>query len=297
MATKTATPPKPLRDRIREANSAYKHQTGLHSRLMQFAQTQTAGDVNRDFIVRLEAGEDPAKLRDEYIDAKVRADAEHQYRGLISQMLQRVDTQSAEARFADEALDLCRDELDAIMGRVAKNRPLIEQHPATIEAALAAGSLDDWQTVEQILDDYDALRVEYRRQIRLQDAGLTGPKIGAVECRHFVDLDLYFVNMRRRTSILNGYPDSQILAWFRPERTSTGSRAEHLLLIADNEPWLPDANELNQINRVVEQLCSHQWHTGNLGRDRQIFDGYQSQLKNIVFNEPLPEPTLTRRLA
>ncbi|MGB3699315.1 MAG: hypothetical protein WBA05_17950 [Gordonia sp. (in: high G+C Gram-positive bacteria)] len=298
MATRSATTPKPLKDRIREANTAYTHQTELHARLMQYSQTTPHSNVDEQFRERLHAGEDPAHLIDDYVTAKNRENIAQQFGRIVADILQRTASpRSREAQFADQALDLCRDELATIMSRVTKHRALLEQHPATIDAALAAGSLDDYRTVEQILDDYDALRVEYGRQIRLQDAGLTGPKIGAVECRHFVDVDLYFVNKRRRASILEGYPDEQILAWFRPEQISTSSRAEHLLLIADNEPWLPNADELGKVNHAVDQLCAHQWHTGNLGRDRHLFADYQAQLNNIVFNEPLPEPALTRRLA
>lgn len=300
MAKTTTIERLPIRQRIEAANTELQNAKALQARLRQYTDTNgVIVDVDEQFRNRIRAGADPADLVDEYIDARNRQTALGLFgSNVVRSLLERVTLPvNLEKAFADDALDMCRDELDRIMAAVTEHRNLIEQHPATIDAALAAGSLDDWQTVEDLLNDYDQLRAEYRRQIRLQDSGLSGPKIGAVECKHFVDIDLYFVNMRRRTSILEGYQDQEILRWFRPEWNSTNSRSEHLLRIADNQPWLPDADELGKLNHIVEQLCNHQWHTGNLGSDRQFFDNQQAQLKHIVFDEPLPEPSQSRRLA
>lgn len=299
MATKQAPTPTPLRERIRAANEAYTQATSLHSRLMNYAQATTTENVDETFRAQLIEGADPATLLDDYIEAKVRANAELQFGNLIRDLLQRSAVPVAlEESFADTGVELCRDELAAIMGRVAEHRTLIEQHPATIEVAVNAGAVDDWRTVEQILDDYDALRMEYRRQVRLQNPGLGGPVIDAVECKHFADVNTYWTHKRHRASILEGYPDREIWEWFRPSTPATAStRAEHLLTIADNDPWMPDADDLSKVATIIDHLCNHRWHTGSVSRDRQAFDGYRSQLDTILWNKPAPPMPLTRRLA
>ncbi|MFC3243221.1 hypothetical protein ACFOJ6_13655 [Gordonia humi] len=241
-----------------------------------------------------------ADLVDEYVAAKNRETALHLFgTNVIRTTLESVTLPTRlETAFVDTALDMCRDELETIMGRVDEHRDLIARHPDSAEAALATGELEAWETVEQILGDYDQLLAEYRRQIRLANDGLGGPLIGSVQCRDFLDVSSYWQHQRRTTSILEGYPDQTIRAWFRPADTRGRSRAEHLLAVADSGPWMPDARDLAAATGIAEQLCRHRWNTGTLGADRQFFARQIANLRRITHDEPLPEQKpAARRLA
>ncbi|WOC12582.1 hypothetical protein [Gordonia sp. MP11Mi] len=286
---KTTTKTLPIRERIRAANTDLVDAQALRERLLGWNPQRTE-NVDDQYRARLTAGADPATLLDDYIEAKGRENLAGQFGLIVRDVLQRVtDQRDYERAFVDTALDMCRDELDTIMARVDSNRDLIARHE-TAETAARNGDLEAWQTVEGLLDDYDQLTAEYRRQIRLADSSLHGPLIGSAQCRDFLDVSSYWMHQRRVTSILEDYPDHTIRAWFRGLPNTGGhSRAEWILTVADHQPWMPDADELRQATTIAEQLCRHRWNSGNAGADRQFFAANMANLRHITHDEPLPE--------
>ncbi|GAC81152.1 hypothetical protein SAMN04488550_1170 [Gordonia malaquae] len=299
---KTATKTLPIRERIEAANTDLQNARGLKARLMAYSSTARAErvDVDEQFRDRLRNGADPDDLVNDYVDAKARQIAVDLFgSNVVASTLQHtVLPVSLEKSFVDTALDMCQDELDSIMARVDKHRDLIERHTTDARTAMAAGTADEYQTAEQILDDYDRLRAEYKRQIRLRDEGLTGTAIDSVHCRDFLDVDPHWLRRRSVTSILEEYPDPAILRWFRGLTVPIDrTRAETILAVADHQPWLPSADELRTIDNAADQLCRHNWHSGNVGRDRAHFANLTATIRNITHHEPLPQPGTTRRLA
>lgn len=301
--SKTITKPVPIRERIRAANTDLIESQTLHQRLMAYSQTARAAtveNVDEQYRARLLAGEDPVDLVDDYIAAKNRETAAVQFGRVVAGILQStLDTSVHETAFVDHALDMCRTELEQIMSRVDEHRDLIKSHPETADAAIRHGSLDDYQTVEQILTDYDQLIAEYRRQIRLGNPSLGGQLIDSVQCRDFLDVSTYWLHQRRTTSVLEDYPDPTIRGWFRGlPAPSSRTRAEQILTIADHGPWMPDPDTLAAVTRIAEQLCRHRWNTGTIGQDRTIFAGHLAQLRHLTHDEPIPEQKpAARRLA
>lgn len=300
---KTTTKTPPIRERIEAANTDLQNARGLHARLMAYSSTARAErvDVDEQFRDRLRNGADPDDLVNDYVDAKARQIAVDLFgSNVVASTLQHtVLPVSLEKNFVDTALDMCQDELDSIMARVDEHRDLIERHTTDARTAMAVSTADDYQTVEQILDDYDRLRAEYRRQLRLHDEGLGAKAIDSVHCRDFLDIDPHWLRRRSVTSILEEYPDPAILGWFRGLTVPTDrTRAETILAVADHQPWLPSADELRTIDNAADQLCRHNWHSGNVGRDRAHFANLTATIRNITHDEPIPDTgPKQRRLA
>ncbi|UQE75801.1 hypothetical protein MYK68_04095 [Gordonia sp. PP30] len=262
----------PLRERIRQANTGLQHANTVRDQINRFAATRHAHNVDTDYTEKLHAGADPAELIDDYCAAKLRENAENAFGALTANVLQRVaDPRSHEEHFAETALAMCRDELDAIFTRVDQHRDLIAEHPMTAEAALN-GNIDDYQTVQKILSDYDALRAEYVRQIRLLNPAIGGATINGIQARDFLAIDPYWARKRAVVPISDSYPEPQIVQWFRSGHTIKPlAPNQWILAVADHQPWLPTPVQLDTIVSQLEQLCSRPWHSATAGTDRGWF--------------------------
>lgn len=282
MTTKTKT--LPIRERIRQANTGLQEAVALRERLQNFAATREFGNADVDAKRRLYAGDDPADVFNDYAVAIAQQGASDLFGKLTANILQTLAVaQTFEERFTDEALTICRDELDSIMARVAKHRHLIENHPTTAEEALRVGNLSDWETVEQILTDYQALRAEHARQVRLQDKALLTRVVDSFQCREFLDVDRHWAYRRRTTPIADNYPAPEVLRFFRadvPTITNQGP-AQWILTVADHQPWLPDATQIATLNNRLEQLCSRPWHTDRSRADRTWFAESLAEIRII----------------
>ncbi len=274
----------PLSERIRDANTDLRAATELRTRLTAFQTQQHLTDTDTEYLERIRTGtDDLTRLRDDYIVAKTAQTASVQFRNLIAAELSRIDTRAAERRFAHTALDMCRVELDDIMARVEEHRTLIEAHPDSIEAALRNSTQADWETVESILNDYDALRAEYRHQVQLINADLGGRAIDSIQCGNFLDVDPGWRHSRQTAALPSSYPDEAILAWFRnlpPQPPST--RARWLLVVADNEPCLLTPDQITTITREADQLCRRPWNSARVGSDRAAFHQHHTNISSAL---------------
>lgn len=275
----------PLSERIRDANTDLRAATELRTRLTAFQTQQHLNDTDDEYLERIRTGtDDLTRLRDDYIVAKTAQTASVQFRNLIAAELSRIDTRAAERRFAHTALDMCRVELDDIMARVEEHRTLIEQHPDTVEAALRHGTIKDYETVESILGDYDALRAEYRRQVQLIDSDLGARAIDSIQCRNFLDIDPGWRLSRSTTAIMSSYPDAELLGWFRnlPPQRDSFTRTQWLLTLADNEPCLLDPDQITTITREADQLCRRPWNSARVGSDRAAFHQHHTNIAEAL---------------
>lgn len=283
MPTKTAA--LPIGERIRAANTELQAADAISDKIGRFAAARQPHSVDAEYIEKMLAGADPADILDDYCAAKARENAEAAFRALTANVMQRIaDPRRYEEHFADTAIEMCREELDTIMSRVAANRELIEQHPDTIEAALSSGNLADWETVEQILADYDALRTEYNRQIRRQDQTLNTRISNSFQCRDFLTIDPHWAFKRRTARIVDNYPAPEMIQFFRGDMpdTTTPTPTQWILAVADHQPWLPDAAQIAALNHKLEQLCTYPWHTDRIRADRTWFAENLAEIRIIT---------------
>lgn len=171
---------------------------------------------------------------------------------------------AAERAGTDHALDFLRTELATLMEEVDEHRAVLASHPENAEAAINAGAdgLDRWKIAEDLISRYAELRSEHRRYCMLQDGQpLHFATIG--QCAGFLEADPYWARLRSTRGGSNS-TDAAIAAWMstqaggEPHRNGiwpdTISRADWLLIVADNEPWLPDAGHIGELGHRCEQL-------------------------------------------
>lgn len=176
------------------------------------------------------------------------------------------DTENAQKAGASIALDYLRGELENLMAEVREHREVLQAHPDSAEQAIGAGpaGLKNWKLVSELIGRYQELRTEHRVYVNLQFGGTVKGFDTCAQSARFLEIDPWW---RRCRSTGGTCPDTQIAAWMhcrdpRAEGHRTNiwphsyTHAQWLLAIADNDPWLPDANTIDRANLIATDLLA-----------------------------------------
>ena len=237
------------------------------------------GDVNADYYHRVSAAVDNGvtdldDLRESYAAEVSKLQARAGFQQLCVSLMQQshTDADTALTDHTDIAFDVLRAELDAIMADVDKHRAIIQAHPATAEEALNAGpnGAKNWQTVTSLLARYDELRREHRTWALRQIGETTAPGFATIgQVRTFFDTDPTLLHARATTRAPSD-GDGALSTWLSQSPTgidpadasrrdgniwpSSYRPADWLLLVADNQPWVPDGHTINACHRITADV-------------------------------------------
>lgn len=268
----------PLRERILEQIPGYAAATNRERalRLLSLQGVDTVGnrtDIDTDFADRIaravDAGTtDLTELRADYAAAITGLEARSSFHRLAIDVMQRArdDANQLLADHADVALDYLRGKLDQLFADVAKNRTAIEQHPDSAEAAITAGATTGWTLVNELLGRYDEIRKEHRAWVIRQSGAPGTPGFATIgQARRFLEIDPGWLH--RRAAATPPTQDDTLAAWFRKtaavepsdvNRTTiwpaTYRPSNWLLTVADNDPWLPDADTIAECHTLADEL-------------------------------------------
>lgn len=215
---------------------------------------------------------DLTQLRDLYAADVAALQGRAQFHNLAITVQQQARDEAAEllTRHADIALDYLRDELNSLMTEVRKHRTIIDNHPATAEAAIERGTkaAANWKTVTDLLGRYDDIRREHREWLKRQHGDHVHSFHTVGQISRFLEAEPAWLLRRRTTSPPAGGRERDIAAWFNsatgdvnPEDGRRNDIWPHshrpnkwLLIVADNDPWLPDANTITTAANAADEL-------------------------------------------
>lgn len=176
------------------------------------------------------------------------------------------DTENAQKAGAPIALDYLRGELENLMAEVREHREILQAHPDSAEQAIGAGpaGLKNWKLVNELIGRYQELRTEHRAYVNLQFGGTVNGFDTCAQSARFLEIDPWW---RRCRSTGGTCHDTQIAAWLHSRdpraegnRTSiwpsTYTQAQWLLAVADADPWLPDADTIDQVVQIATALLA-----------------------------------------
>ncbi|WP_197382647.1 hypothetical protein [Mycolicibacterium mengxianglii] len=277
-----------LHKQILDVIPGYRNAIERRETLRKLMRTNTwVGDFEATFRAKIADAVDTGAtnlddLRAEYTAARQEWKATGEFNVLITNAYHDADNAVAQTLSGGTAaaLDYLRVEMDTLMADVRKNRDVITAHPSSAEQALDTPSgAKNWRTVTSLLGRYADLRNEHHSWIR-RDGNIKGFEV----CGQFTKLlaDPHW-QYRRATSPGKRATDSQIAAWFaggttKPNPTQSwpefvASQAKDatdvdrpdiwpqsvrpntwLLIVADNDPWLPDADTIAEVHRITTEL-------------------------------------------
>ena len=217
---------------------------------------------------------DLTALRDAYAADVSALQGKGQFHQLAVQVMQHARNAATQllVDHADVALGILRGELDTLMGDVDRNRPAITTQALSAEHAIAAGTqaVTDWQTVNALLARYDEIRREHRDWVKRQGGDNQMPGFVAVgQTARFLDVDPTWLYRRATTTAPTGGDTTTITAWLNRHRGTTIDPGdahrtdvwpntyrpnEWLLIVADNDPWLPDADIINGCYGIADEM-------------------------------------------
>jgi len=267
---------KPLKDRVLDEIPGYRAAEQRHDHLRaQMRITPAVSDMSRPYVDRIskagDAGQDLDELRDEYAAEYQRWASDVEFNQLINYAREGAlaAANSAKSVGTDYALDFLRDELDALMTDVASHRDILASRPVDAETAINAGGdgLKRWQIAEDLISRYAELRAEHLRYTFTGNPNAAGHRYFGVigQIAGFLEAEPYWLRLRSTNSAEHSI-DPAIATWLATKpggefhRTgiwpATISRAEWLLIVANNKPWLPDAEDIARLGDRAEQLFS-----------------------------------------
>lgn len=267
---------KSLRERVRDAIPGYRTAQNRHKRLqndMIALPDVGLADLDADYQNRIwqaidNGAENLHDLRASYIADRQKLMAQGEFHVLVVNSSRQAyyAAETAESAGADHALDFLRAELDTLMADVNDHRAILAAHPTTAEAAMNAGAdgLDRWKRAEDLIRRYDELRTEHQRYVRLQSGNQPADFAVIGQFAGFLEAEPYWRYCRSIRSAEHS-TDPAIAKWLSTQpgdaeyhRKSTWpatmSRADWLLVVADNDPWLPDAAHIDRLAQRAEQL-------------------------------------------
>ncbi|MGV0718543.1 hypothetical protein ABQE93_24365 [Mycolicibacterium sp. XJ662] len=266
-----------LRERVLDEVPGYRQAQRRHLRLTELFQIvgTPLNELNRGYIDRICAAADDETVSslDDLAGAYATDWQQHSGRleffRLVGAERDRAadHTKTAMAQGADSALEFLRGELKALVADIVENRETVNAHPNSAAKVLAsdAGAADRWHLVTVLISRYEEIRTEHRRYVNLQQGEHIQGYATVGQCARFLEVDPYWRH-QRATTPGHASTDPAIAAWFnnRPRRgQNTGntgiwpvgySQSQWLLIVADSEPWLPDADTIDHAHRLAEQL-------------------------------------------
>lgn len=297
MPTKTKTSV-PLRDRILDQipdyRSALLRADALRSLTLRGLDLGNTGTIDTAYYAKISdavtnGADNLDDLRDQYTADITGMQARSQFHALVVRIMQqsRADAETALGDNTDVALDYLRSELDTLMVDVRNNRTLIDNHPATAEAALSAGpqAAQDWATVTTLLGRYDEIRREHLAWVRRQSGDMSNAAFATIgQTARFLEADPTWL-YRRATTPAPSYgwdpAVTTITAWLDGTRMD-GTRmtvdpaeaqrdgiwpntirpTQWLLTVADNNPWVPDGPTITACQNTADELLRNTTNTG-----------------------------------
>jgi hypothetical protein len=250
-----------------------------------------------DAIAGLHAGAGmPDDLGEQLLAQQHRFDAYTAARGALDQIAQRLQAERTQhlSANADEALDVLREDLDKILDRGEGALDLLNGI-YTAEAAIAAARVDEWQTGQQIANDYRELRelqavvTAIALQPRDVARASTATQLLPAPSRRIRELvltlgtlldfpDRYPAGYTAREPYLQGTSITRVEAIGEPNGTplpwATSDPLENLAWIAANRDsvWLPSVAELRQAqdraDTAREQLLEEQREQRRAAKER-----------------------------
>lgn len=262
----------PLRERVLDAIPGYRQAQARHDRLI--ALTQIVPTVHEaldaGYIEQIAAAADNESASLDDLAASYALDrqtwaakVEFQKLVIATREQARTAAESAKVYGATEALDFLRDELDTLMAEVDKHRAPVAAHPNTAEEAIRGGGTKQWELVEGLIARYAELRAEHRKYVTLQSGEVARGFAVCGQIARFLEADPYW-RYRRATCPGHASTDPSIATWFTQSGTGEAHRTniwplgiprnQWLLTVADNQPWLPDADTIIQAHYLAEEL-------------------------------------------
>lgn len=221
-------------------------------------------------------------LREQYTADVTGMQARSQFHALAVRIMQqsRTDAETALSDNADVALDYLRSELDTLMADVRKSRTLIANHPASAEVALTAGgptAAHDWQTVTTLLGRYDEIRREHLAWVRRQSGDANTAAFATIgQVARFLEADPAWLYRRATTPVPGTGNNPTIAAWLDGTRITvdpaeanrdgiwpnTIRPSQWLLTVADNDPWVPNADTITACHNTADEMFRNTVNTG-----------------------------------
>lgn len=239
------------------------------------------GELESAYYAKIKAAVDSGAknlnaVRDAYVADLNGMRARAEFHQLTVRVMEqsRIDAQQALATNTSVALDVLRAELDTLVSDVHSKRDIVAAHPVNAEQALTTGgskAAANWKIVIDLLGRYDEIHREYYDWVS-REHGTHLPAQTPVVCgqtRRFLEVEPVWLHRRATTPAPGNSTDSDLAAWlnkrqdatFQPEdlqRTSPWPHAhrpsEWLLIVVDNEPWLPDAATLTACRAMADEM-------------------------------------------
>lgn len=269
-------------DRIPGYHDALNRERALRSLTLQsLNDLGNGGELESAYYAKIKdavdsGAKDLNAVRDAYVaDLNgMRARAEFHQLAVRVMEQSRVDAQHALETNTAVAFDVLRAELDALVTDVHANRKIITDHPTNAEQALTTGgpkAAASWKTVTDLLGRYDEIHREYYTWVS-RDHGTHLPAQVPVICgqtRRFLEVEPAWLHQRAITPAPGTSTTSDVAQWLDSkqgidfnaddlQRTSPWPHAHRpsqwLLIVVDNEPWLPDAATLTACHSMAGEM-------------------------------------------
>ncbi|WP_370501196.1 hypothetical protein NWT09_14115 [Mycolicibacterium sp. jd] len=319
MATATVTTPN-LKEAVLDHIPGYRRAENRHKRLQKLIRiVPNETELKRDYRARIFAAADADvdsldDLRQDYITDRAIWQGAAAFAEQVSQALRQASEDMKTARLTGSraALDYLRTQLDDLMAEVREHRDIIATHPKSAEHVINAGNAaqKNWNLVEGLISRYDELRAAHRDYVRIQTDGSAGQDFATCgQIATFIDHDPSWL-YRRGTAPGSQSQVEEIRAWFNASRgrvkpadvnrvdiwPQSYRASQWLLIVADNQPWLPDGTTIKRSAQTANQLMDQQFRDAsrlNLFRstvaelDSRLASGKQAKVSVTAFNEDL----------
>lgn len=313
-----------LRDRILEQipgySAAVSREQALRTLTLQSlngignaAELET--DYHRKITDAVAAGaKDLVAVRDAYVADMTGMRARAEFHQLAVRVMEqsRIDAQQAMETNTAVAFDVLRTELDGLVNDMHANRKIITEHPTNAEQALTTGgskAAANWKTVTDLLGRYDEIHHEYYQWVSRDHGTHLAAQIPVIcgQTRRFLEVEPAWLHRRAVTPAPGNSTNSDIAAWLNrrqsvefhaddAQRTSPWPNAyrpsEWLLIVVDNEPWLPDADSLTACHAVANEMLR-----STTSADGSWFYNRLNELTRLGAHADLEAPTTDRRTA
>ncbi len=269
-------------------------------------------EYHRKITDAVDAGAtDLAAVRDAYVSDVTGLRARAEFHQLAVRVMEqsRIGAQQALESNTSVAFDVLRGELDALVNDVHTHRKLIGEHPTNAEQALATGgskAAANWKTVTDLLGRYDEIHREYYTWVSRDHGTHLAAQIPVIcgQTRRFLEVEPAWLH-RRAVTPSPSHSTSAIAAWLNPRRsinihaddphrTSPWPNAyrpsEWLLIVVDNEPWLPDADTLTACHALADEMLRN-----TTSADGSWFYNRLNELTRLGAHVDLEAPATTDR--
>ncbi|BAX96317.1 hypothetical protein MSTE_00982 [Mycobacteroides stephanolepidis] len=263
---------RPLKERVLDQIPRYRELQNRRDRLRSLLRiVPPASDLNLAYAEQITAAADTGAdnlddLRDRFAADRQNWTAAAEFNTLVRDAWYHAssETENAQKASVPIALDYLRGELTALMNEVREHREVLQAHPDSAEEAIGAGpaGLKSWKTVNTLIDRYQELRTEHRVYVNLRFGGTVKGFDTCAQSARFLEMDPWWRRCRSTGGTCN---DTRIAAWLHNrEHHAEGNRTniwphsytqpQWLLAVADNDPWLPDANTIDRANQIATEL-------------------------------------------